>query len=51
MYDIEGTERRDDWKYNSTHRNDHTYIYDDVGIYQQKEKKGKTHISEGKEWR
>jgi hypothetical protein len=26
----------------------HIYIYDEVGIYQQKEKKGKTHIPQGK---
>jgi len=41
VYDIEGIERRDDWKYNNTHRNDHIYINDDAGIYQQKEKKGR----------
>jgi hypothetical protein len=44
VYDIE---RRDDWKDNKyIDRNDH--IYDDAGIYQQKERE-KMHLSEEKE--
>jgi hypothetical protein len=31
----------------TTHIETIIYIYDDAGIYQQKEKKEKTHISEG----
>ncbi len=43
MYDIEGTERRDDWKYN-THRNDHMYIYMMTLEYTNRKKRREKHI-------